>query len=189
MRILELNVQSTPKSHGKISNLENIFHASGTLPAQLSMLFAFLYIPHYCSLIKREKGQEPSLTFVKGLTLSLLTLRSLALSGLKSMSSISFSCVAKSCTWYQVTLRYCQIYYISHPLASEKSEITSPSPWQDQENSRPADDHHLLLLPKAFRVGRFEQPGYSRFFKGIMEFSSSRYQESKTVTLSSRLVQ
>ena len=75
---------------------------------------------------------------------------------------------------HYVTVKYTTFHIL---FASEKSEITSPSPWQDQENSRPADDHHLLLLPKAFRVGRFEQPGYSRFVKEIKEFSSSRYQD------------
>ena len=74
-----------------------------------------------------------------------------------------------------ITLLSNILYFTSPCLGKIRNK--SPSPWQDQENSRPADDHHLLLLPKAFRVGRFEQPGYSRFLKEIKEFSSSQYQD------------
>merc|ERR1719367_1025363 len=35
----------------KLHPLENIFDTSRTLPPQLCMLFTFLHIPHYCSLV------------------------------------------------------------------------------------------------------------------------------------------
>ena len=96
-------------------------------------------------------------------TLSLLTLRSLALSGLKSMSSISFSCVAKSCTWQSKSGQRQSLWpwgsYGWDWVEDNQFLSVSSSPWQGQENSRPWDDHHPLLLPKVFHAVRFGPPG------------------------------